>query len=64
VSTLAIWLFVLVIVMFIMAVFLLVRAGWSLFRRTKGLVKEVGALQEDLSDVVGSAQTRHDDPAH
>jgi hypothetical protein len=64
VSTLASWLFVAVLVLFIFAIFLLVRAGWKLFKRTRDLVKEVGALQQDLSDVVGSAQTRHDDLAH
>jgi hypothetical protein len=67
VSTLAIWLLVLVAGLFVVAVLVVVWSGLATYRRTRALGNEVMAFQEELSAALGSAQTRglssEEDPA-
>lgn len=53
-SALAVWLFVAVAVALVLAVVLVVRAAWTLFRKLGALGREMNALQDDLDETVGS----------
>jgi hypothetical protein len=53
-STLAIWLWVVVAVLFVLAVLTVVLALRSAYRKSQTLVHEVNGLSEELEHVVGS----------
>ncbi|SEE82688.1 hypothetical protein [Jiangella alba] len=53
-SALAAWLFVALAVAFVLAIVLVVRAGWVLLRKLGTLGREMNALQDDLDETVGS----------
>ncbi|WP_162606085.1 hypothetical protein [Jiangella aurantiaca] len=53
-SALAAWLFVALAVAFVLAIVLVVRAGWVLLRKLGVLGREMNALQDDIDETVGS----------
>ncbi|SDT00068.1 hypothetical protein [Jiangella sp. DSM 45060] len=53
-SALAAWLFVALAVALVLAIVLVVRAGWVLLRKLGTLGREMNALQDDLDETVGS----------
>ncbi|NDL56089.1 hypothetical protein [Phytoactinopolyspora mesophila] len=53
-STLAIWLLVVVAVLFVLAVLTVVLALRSTYRKSRTLAHEVNGLSEELEHVVGS----------
>lgn len=53
-SALAVWLFVVVALALMLAIVLVVRAAWVLFRKLATLGREMNALQDDLDETVGS----------
>ena len=53
-SAVAVWLFVVLALALVLAVVLLVRAAWVLFRKLGPLGREMNALQDDLDETVGS----------
>jgi flagellar biogenesis protein FliO len=53
-SALAVWLFVVVALALVLAIVLVVRAAWVLFRKLATLGREMNALQDDLDETVGS----------
>lgn len=50
----AVWLFVTLAVTLVLAIVLVVRAAWVLFRKLGTLGREMNALQDDLDETVGS----------
>lgn len=59
-STLAIWLFVAVVVLLIAAVVTVVLSARTTWRKGKTLVREIDGLSQDLERTVGSHQQRHE----